>query len=224
MHNRQAVRNRRQPYCCFVVSNRMHMWLTSAKAGCDTAAGWGAAGRGRTGDVVGVEAAAVAQQHLLEHGQRALEVHVVPHALGLPAEDGGVRAEARLKLLLRQQVHPQHLAHTMQWRSTMRPRKPCCATDHAMLGISPEGREHIAFSHSAGTQHTWSFGSDSWRQRTRMSIASRQPNAWLPLADLSPLAPSFGTRSGWLARRWLSCRLRSLHHVTDYSTGSHHPH
>ena len=72
-------------------------------------------GGGRTGDVVGVEAAAVAQQHLLEHGQRAPEVHVVPHALGLPAVDGGVRPEARLKLLLREQVHPQHLAHTMTW-------------------------------------------------------------------------------------------------------------
>lgn len=26
---------------------------------------------------------------------------------------------------------------------------------------------------------TWSLGSASWRQRTMMSMASRQPNAWL---------------------------------------------
>ncbi len=62
-----------------------------------------------TGDVVGVKAMAVAQQDLLEDAERSVEVHVVAHALGLAAEDGRVRAKARLKLLLRQQVHPQHL-------------------------------------------------------------------------------------------------------------------
>ena len=93
----------------------------------------------------------------------------------------------------------------------MRLRKPRSVVDLAVFVILHVGDGDMCMQPCGGTLHTWSLGSDSWRQRTRMSIASRQPKAWLPLADLSPLAPSFGTRSGWLARRWLSCRYSARH-------------
>ena len=48
-----------------------------------------------------------------EERKAALEVHVVAHALGLPAVDGRVRPETCLKLLPRQQVHPYHLYRSL---------------------------------------------------------------------------------------------------------------
>ena len=49
------------------------------------------------------------EQDLLQAGQGPAKVHVVAHALGLPAEHGRVRAEAGLEFGLRQQVHPDDL-------------------------------------------------------------------------------------------------------------------
>ena len=51
--------------------------------------------------------------HLCQDGfeerEAAIEVHVVAHTLGLAAINGRVRPKARLKLLFRQQIHPDHL-------------------------------------------------------------------------------------------------------------------